>query len=180
MGRLLLLFIALPAAELALLIEIGSRIGTVQTLLLIVVTGFAGAALARSQGLRVVREVQQRLERGEMPADSLVDGVLILLASALLVTPGVLTDVFGFLCLVPGFRAWVKRELVRRFERAVREQRVEVRIHTGDPTTGFSSFSTRSSTRSSTRAAGYRPPGSSTGRPHVIDVTPDEPDDGPR
>jgi UPF0716 protein FxsA len=129
MGRLLLLFIVLPAVELALLIEIGQRIGTFETLALIVVTGIVGAAMARSQGLRVLSEVQTRVARGEMPADSLVDGLMILIASALLVTPGVLTDAVGFLCLVPAFRRLVKREVVRRFEKAVREQRVQVHFH---------------------------------------------------
>ena len=126
MGRLLLLFIALPAIELVLLIEIGQRIGTLETLALIVVTGIVGASMARSQGLKVIARVQQQLGRGEMPAESLVDGLMILIASALLVTPGVLTDAFGFLCLVPGFRAVVKREVVRRFESAVAENRVHL------------------------------------------------------
>jgi len=126
MGRMLLLFIGLPAIELALLIEIGQRIGTLETLLLIVVTGVVGASMARSQGLRVIRNVQQQLARGEMPADSLVDGLMILVASALLVTPGILTDAFGFLCLVPVFRTLVKRDVIRRFERAARENRIQV------------------------------------------------------
>jgi UPF0716 protein FxsA len=128
MGRLLLLFIVLPAVELALLIEIGRRIGTLETLALIVVTGAVGAAMARNQGLRVLSQVREEVAAGTMPASSLVDGVLILIAAALLVTPGILTDAFGFLCLVPGFRTLVKREVVRRFERAVQEGRVHVNI----------------------------------------------------
>ena len=132
MGRLLLLFIALPAIELALLIEIGQRIGTLETLGLIVVTGIVGASMARSQGLRVIANVQKQLGRGEMPADSLVDGLMILIASALLVTPGILTDAFGFLCLVPAFRSRVKREVIRRFERAVEDNRIQVEaLHFG-------------------------------------------------
>jgi UPF0716 protein FxsA len=126
MGWLLLLFIALPAAELALLIEIGRRIGTFETLALIVVTGVVGASMARSQGLRVIAQIREQTTAGEMPAESLLDGLIILIASALLVTPGVLTDVFGFLCLVPAFRGVVKRNLVRRLERAVKENRVRV------------------------------------------------------
>jgi UPF0716 protein FxsA len=129
MGWLLLLFIALPAAELALLIEIGRRIGTLETLALIVVTGVVGASMARSQGLRVVAQIREQTTAGEMPAESLLDGLIILIASALLVTPGVLTDVFGFLCLVPAFRGVVKRNLVRRLERAVKENRVRVVVH---------------------------------------------------
>ncbi len=128
MLRWLLLFIALPALELALLIEIGRQIGTVPTLMLIVVTGVLGATLARSQGLRVLGEVQRELAQGRLPTGSLIDGLLILIAAAVLVTPGVLTDAFGFLCLAPGFRSVVKRELLRRLERAVAEQRVHIRV----------------------------------------------------
>jgi len=125
-ANLLLLFVVVPAVELALLIEVGSRIGTLATLAIIVATGVLGAALARHQGLRTVRAIQDELARGELPAGSLVDGVIILFAGALLITPGILTDAVGFLCLVPQVRNAAKRMLQRRFERAVREQRIHV------------------------------------------------------
>jgi UPF0716 protein FxsA len=125
-ANLLLLFIVVPAVELALLVEVGSRIGTLATLAIIVATGVLGAALARQQGLRTVRAIQDELARGELPAGSLVDGVIILLAGALLITPGILTDAVGFLCLVPRLREAAKHMLQRRFERAVREQRIHV------------------------------------------------------
>ena len=133
MGSLLLLFILLPAVELSLLIELGRQIGTLATLGVIAVTGFVGATLARSQGLRVWSRVQSEVSAGGLPADSLIDGLMILIAGALLVTPGVLTDAFGFLCLVPGFRSLVKRELVRRFERAVAERRIVMDVNRFDP-----------------------------------------------
>ena len=126
MGTLLLLFIGLPALELMLLIELGQRIGTLETIAVIVLTGVVGASMARNQGLRVLSHVQQQVAAGEMPTDALVDGIMILLASALLITPGILTDGFGFLCLIPGFRSMVKSEMVRRFERAVAENQVHV------------------------------------------------------
>jgi UPF0716 protein FxsA len=129
MGRLLLLFILVPAVELALLIELGSHIGTLNTIGLIVVTGIAGAALTRRQGLQVVRRVQRDLGEGRLPTSSLVDGIIILIAGALLITPGILTDAFGLLCLVPGFRALAKRSLVRRLERAVSESQVHISVH---------------------------------------------------
>jgi len=121
MGRLLLLFILVPAVELALLIEVGRVIGTPGTLGIIVLTGAVGASLARRQGLRVLRDLQAESAAGRLPADSLMDGAIILLAGALLITPGILTDVFGFLCLVPATRALGKRAVRRRFEQAVRE-----------------------------------------------------------
>ncbi len=133
MARLLLLFVVLPAVELALLIELGSRLGTGATLALIATTGAVGAALARRQGLGVLRELQSETAAGRVPTGSLVDGVLIVIAGALLVTPGVLTDAFGFACLVPAFRRVVAREIYRRLERAVREGRVEVHLPGSDP-----------------------------------------------
>jgi UPF0716 protein FxsA len=133
MGRLILLFVVLPAIELALLVELGTRIGTGATLLLIMATGVVGAGLARRQGLGVLRELQSETAEGRLPAGSLVDGVIILVAGALLVTPGVLTDLFGFACLVPAFRRLAKRAILRRLERAVAEGRVQLHVHGEDP-----------------------------------------------
>jgi UPF0716 protein FxsA len=157
MGRLLLLFIVVPAAELALLIEIGTRIGTPATLAIIVVTGFVGAVLARAQGLGVIRQMQLETAEGRLPADSLVDGAFILVAAALLVTPGVLTDAFGFLCLIPPFRALAKRWIWRWLERAVRENRVHMQVHVQPPF----------------------PPGEQQRPPDVVDVRPERVDDLP-
>ena len=123
MGRLLLLFIAVPLVELALLIEVGRHIGTLATITLVIVTGIVGAALARHEGLGVLRRVQSELAAGDLPAGSLVEGIIILVAAALLVTPGVLTDAIGFLCLVPAIRRRIRTALWRRLERGVREGR---------------------------------------------------------
>lgn len=133
MGKLLLLFVALPATELAILIELGSRFGTLHTIGLIVVTGVVGASLARGQGISVLRAIQSEVAQGRLPADSMVDGVMILIAAALLVTPGVLTDTFGFLCLVPAFRTVVRGVLWKRLETAVRENRLHVNFQSGFP-----------------------------------------------
>lgn len=133
MGKLLLLFVALPALELAILIELGSRFGTLHTIGLIVVTGVVGAALARRQGISVVRAIQREVAEGRLPADSMVDGVMILIAAALLVTPGVLTDTFGFLCLVPSFRKVVRAASWKYLEAAVRENRIQVDFQGGFP-----------------------------------------------
>jgi UPF0716 protein FxsA len=133
MGRLIALFVILPAVELALLIQLGARIGTGATILIIMATGIIGASLARRQGLGVLRDLQRDTAEGRLPAGSLIDGVIILIAGALLVTPGVLTDLFGFACLVPAFRAFAKRIALGRLERAVQEGRVELHVHTQDP-----------------------------------------------
>jgi UPF0716 protein FxsA len=125
-GRLLLLFIAVPAVELILLIEIGQRVGTINTLGLIVGTGVVGASLARRQGISTFARLRQDLGEGRSPAVPIIDGVLILVAAAFLVTPGVLTDAVGFLLLVPMSRGLIRRHLRRRFERATRTGTVGV------------------------------------------------------
>ena len=126
MGRRLLLFIAIPVVELFLLIEIGQRVGTLTTVGIIMATGGVGASLARQQGMSTLARLRADLAAGRLPADPIVDGVLILVAAAVLITPGLLTDLAGFLFLVPAFRRLVKRSMKRRFERAVQEGTVGV------------------------------------------------------
>ena len=131
MGRLLLLFIAVPAAELALLIEIGSRIGTWPTLGIIAATGILGAALARHQGLGILHTIRAEMNAGRIPAASMVDGVLVLMAGAVLMTPGVLTDALGFLILIPLTRRWIRARLWNWLKRAVQDGRVHVNLSVG-------------------------------------------------
>lgn len=122
LGRLILLFIAVPLAELALLLWIGSRVGILPTVLLIIVTGALGAALARQQGFATWRRFQTALDQGRIPGRELVEGLLILVAGAVLLTPGILTDATGFLILAPP----VRRRIAERVERAVRGRLVVV------------------------------------------------------
>ena len=133
MATLLLLFIVVPVVELALLLEIGSRIGTLDTIALIVVTGFVGAALARWQGFLVLRRMQEQVGRGELPASSLIDGVLILIAAAFLVTPGILTDAVGFALLVPAVRLLLRRAIRRRIEQNIEGGQLRVFVSAEPP-----------------------------------------------
>lgn len=126
MLKLVLIFILVPLIELALLIELGRFWGTLPTIALIVTTGFLGAVLARHQGIEVLREMRAEVAGGRLPARPIVDGVIILLAGAMLLTPGILTDLFGFLCLIPASRKLIRGFLWRRTERAVREGRVQM------------------------------------------------------
>ena len=116
LARLLLLFILVPIVELLLLLTLADLTGFWITVGLIVVTGVLGASLARHQGLRCWREVQQRMARGEVPADSLQDGLMILIAGAVLITPGVLTDLLGFALLMPPIRRFLKGYLAKRMK----------------------------------------------------------------
>jgi UPF0716 protein FxsA len=117
--RLLAIFILLPLVELALLIQIGRWIGLGWTLALVVVTGLLGAALARQHGLRAWVAIRDELRAGRMPASALADGLLILIGGIVLLTPGLLTDLFGFAMLLPLTRNAFKKALGRRFQRAV-------------------------------------------------------------
>ena len=114
--RLLLLFTLVPLFELMLLIEIGKRINAGPTIGLVIVTGIVGAALARQQGLRTFARINHDLAAGHLPGDSLIDALLIFVAGALLVTPGVMTDGVGFLLLLPPVRAVLRNHLKKRFQ----------------------------------------------------------------
>ena len=106
-GKLLLLFILVPIAELYLFITIGSQLGLGPTLAIIIATAVLGASLTKSQGRRAMEKFQAATAAGRMPAKEAIDGLMILLAGAVLITPGFLTDAVGFLLLVPPFRAIV-------------------------------------------------------------------------
>lgn len=116
--KLLLLFIFVPLAELFLLIEIGRVIGTLPTILLVAGTGALGAYLARQEGFRVLFTIRYKLQSGQLPADELLDGLIILLAGAFLITPGIITDIFGFLMLFrptrAQFKVWLKDQFSSR------------------------------------------------------------------
>ncbi len=118
--RLILLFTVIPLIELYLLIQVGRYLGTLPTIMIVLITGIIGGLLARSQGLNVQRQIRIDLQNGIIPTDSLIDGLFILIAGALLITPGMLTDVCGFALMVPGFRVklkmWLKGVLKHKFE----------------------------------------------------------------
>lgn len=116
------IFIVLPLAELALLIQVGTWVGVGHTILLIVLTAILGASLARYQGLKVLYEIHSDLSQGLVPTDKLLDGVLILVAGVLLLTPGFITDAAGFFFLWPRGRRFVRETLRRYFAKRLREK----------------------------------------------------------
>jgi len=120
--RLLLLFIVVPLVELMLLMKIAELTSIQHTLALVVITGAIGTWLARSEGLRTLNRIRGAMAKGEMPTDSLMDGVMILVAGALLLTPGILTDAFGFSLLLPFFRKYYRAWLMRSFKGNVQIQ----------------------------------------------------------
>ena len=112
-------FILIPILELAVLLKLHEAAGLGNTLAIVIITGFVGAFLARAQGIMVLAQIRRDLAEGRMPAPRLMDGVMILIAGVLLITPGLITDTAGFLLLIPvvrsTIRAWLRRKLEEKF-----------------------------------------------------------------
>ena len=100
----LVLFITIPLIEIAILIKIGSIIGAGYTIALVIGTAFLGVSLLRIQGISTLAKVQANISRGQLPATELIEGLILLISGALLLTPGFFTDTIGFLMLVPTLR----------------------------------------------------------------------------
>ena len=115
-GYLLLLFISIPLLELYLLLRLADATSPLFTFGLVVATGILGASLARWQGVRTLLRIQQEVAAGRMPGEPLIDALMIFMAGALLLTPGLLTDLFGFSLLVPWCRRGYQRLLGRYFQ----------------------------------------------------------------
>lgn len=106
--RLFLLFTIVPALDLALLIYTGTIIGALNTICIVIFTGVVGAIMVRQQGFHVIRRFQYAMQQGLFPAEEILDGMLILLSGALLLTPGFLTDIAGFIFVIPASRNLLK------------------------------------------------------------------------
>ena len=111
---LFILFLTIPLVEIYFLIQVGEVIGAWPTVLLVVITAVLGVWLLRWQGLSTLTRVQTSLQHGELPAQAMLEGMLLLVAGALLLTPGFVTDGFGFLILVPPLRHRMAGWLLQR------------------------------------------------------------------
>lgn len=125
--KLFLLFTLIPIIELFLLIQLSSFLGPLSTIILVISTGFAGASLARLQGMQTIVRIQENYKQGVMPGDEIIDAFLILVAGIVLITPGLLTDISGILLLLPKTRQSFKKFIKREFEKRV--QNGSVTIH---------------------------------------------------
>jgi UPF0716 protein FxsA len=123
---LLAAFILLPIAEFWLLFRANEHLGLLPTLLIVMGTGFVGAWLARAQGFMIMLEIQRDLAEGRMPAPRMMDGVMILIAGAFLITPGLITDTAGFLLLIPPVRAYIRGWLCLRIERKLQDGSITI------------------------------------------------------
>ena len=117
--RFLVVFALIVVAEMATFFWVGSQIGLGWALGLAVLTALVGSFLVRRAGLSVLSRLQGRLAQGELPGRELTDGAAVLVSGAFLISPGFITDVLGFLLLVPAVRDLVSRVLVRRLSRRI-------------------------------------------------------------
>ena len=108
----LLLFIVIPIAEIMLLLKVSQYIGAWTTVGLVLLTAVVGVNLLKRQGLSTLSRFQQRLQSGQIPAQEMVEGMMIAFAGALLLTPGFITDTIGFTCLFPPVRALIAKRIL--------------------------------------------------------------------
>lgn len=123
-GYFIILFTVLPALELVVLIKVGAVIGAFNTLFIIIATGVMGAYLARYQGFLIINKIQHNLNQGHMPSDELLEGLMILVGGIVLLTPGFITDVLGFLMLIPFTRILIKSLVEKRFQQAIEKGQI--------------------------------------------------------
>lgn len=119
--KLLILFVIVPVTELYILIEVGKRIGSLATISIIIFTGILGAYLVKNQGFMILKKIQNDLNDGIMPGDSLIQGAIILAGGILLLTPGFVTDIAGFIFLIPVSRNVVKKYLLKWLKGKIKE-----------------------------------------------------------
>ncbi len=112
--KLFLLFSVIPVIELAILIEIASFMAIAPTVIIVILTAIIGAYMVRLEGLGVLYRIQNNMQQGTFPADELISGMMILIAGALLLTPGFFTDIIGFLMVIPVSRNFIK-DIVKKY-----------------------------------------------------------------
>ena len=128
-GKLFLLFALVPVAEIYVLVTVGGAIGGFPTIALVIFTALAGAHLARLQGLSIMMRIRENLDQGFMPAEELLDGLLVFLAGMVLLAPGFLTDILGLLILLPTTRGIFKQWLRKKFDQWRQDPNVHITFH---------------------------------------------------
>jgi len=122
-ARLFLVFSCVSLLEIFVLVKVGGFLGAWPTVALVIITALIGSSLVRSQGLQLVRQLQQRMAQGEMPGLQLIEGVMLLMTGVLLVTPGFVTDFAGLLLLQPKIRASIANVLLEKVKLKTFESR---------------------------------------------------------
>jgi UPF0716 protein FxsA len=126
---LIVLFVGLPILELALLLKVHEVFHFWPTFLLVILTGILGMTLVKKQGTAMLRKIQQEMAIGNIPTPQMIDGVMILVAGAFLITPGLITDTVGFLLLVPFIRTQIRFWIKRKLEEKIRNGSVQINVN---------------------------------------------------
>ncbi|OIK08537.1 membrane protein FxsA [Bacillus sp. MUM 116] len=126
MRYLFLLIIIIPAADIGILLFSGKTIGVLPTLFFILLTGVLGVYLAKKEGLQTIRKAREQLRYGQIPGESVLDGVCILIGATLLITPGFITDILGFLMLFPPTRKLFKRLIKNSFRKWINKGNIKI------------------------------------------------------
>ena len=116
MRYLLLLFIVMPIIEMWILISVGSSIGAINTIGLVLLTALIGISLLREQGFETLWRGREKLQRGNLPAQELIEAIILAVSGALLLTPGFVTDAIGFMGLIPVFRRKIFNNMLHRIK----------------------------------------------------------------
>jgi UPF0716 protein FxsA len=165
--RFLLLLSIIPLAELWLLIELTKRTSLGWTIVLVLFTGMLGMSLVRWQGIKALREIQQQVASGRSPSQSIIAGVLILVAGAFLLTPGIITDTAGFLLLIPQLRMALARFFQKRL--------ISTAVSGMKGSVWVSSFSTGFPDSNSANPVDLTDPSELSERPSVQVIDPNQP-----
>ncbi|WP_130807682.1 FxsA family protein [Senegalia massiliensis] len=124
LGKLILLFTVIPIVELFILFQIAEITSGFATVLLVIFTGVIGAYLAKSQGRIIIMRIRTDLNRGKMPGNELINGLCVLVGGALLLTPGIITDIVGFSLVIPLTRTIFKKYIKNKFSEKIRAGQV--------------------------------------------------------
>jgi UPF0716 protein FxsA len=124
--NLFLLFTIIPIIELAILIKVGSFLGVFNTVLIVILTAVVGAYMVRSEGIGVMYRIQKSMQEGVFPEEELINGAMILVAGALLLTPGFFTDVIGFIMVFPVSRNIIKKYAKKHIHKRIHPDEIEI------------------------------------------------------
>jgi len=116
---LFLLFAVMPIIEIALLVQVGGIIGGWNTIAIVIITAFVGAYLVRREGFNTLQKAQAKMQRNEVPGKEMVEGLMLVVSGVLLVTPGFITDIFGFLLVLPGSRQFIASHVSKHLKMRV-------------------------------------------------------------
>jgi UPF0716 protein FxsA len=126
--KLFLIFSLIPVIELALLIKVGSYIGTLNTVIIVILTALIGAYMVRLEGTGVMYRIQKNMQEGIFPGEEMLNGAMILIAGALLLTPGFFTDVIGFLMVFPLSREYIKKIAKPYIKKRINPNEIDIDI----------------------------------------------------